>query len=233
LYDSEDDARRPTLRALSTASAIGTETLKIIGVLRASVVRKEPLMANQERVDELVGKMREQRAELLAAARSLSAEDALRVPVDAEGEEQWTALEQLAHLWEMERSYDSWVKLALREDNPSISGALTEPVDIPVEAANGYSVEELVRALEIERAYTHGLIDALRLEDFDRTATSPVFGTLTVLQWLRSFYRHDRQHAAQIQGRKSDYQPNFATGKEPNQRRMRLEQVARRKADGG
>ena len=189
-------------------------------------------MATPEQVEELLTKMREQRAELLAAARSLSAEDALRVPVDAEGEEQWTALEQLAHLWEMERSYDSWVKLALREENPSISGALTEPVDIPVEEANNHTVAELVRFLEIERAYTHGLIDALRLEDFDRTATSPVFGTLTVLQWLRSFYRHDRQHAAQILGRRSDYQPNFVSGKEPNQRKMRLEQVARRKAGG-
>ncbi len=189
-------------------------------------------MATNEQVQELITKMREQRAELLAAARSLSSDDALRVPVDAEGEEQWTALEQLAHLCEMERSYDSWVKLALREDNPSISGALSEPVDIPVEEANGHSVTELVRALEIERAYTHGLIDAMRPEDFDRTATSPIFGTLTVLQWLRSFYRHDRQHGAQILGRRSDYQPNFVGGKEPNQRKARLEQVARRQAGG-
>jgi plasmid maintenance system antidote protein VapI len=185
-------------------------------------------MATQEQVTELIDKMRQQRTELIAAAQSLSPEDALRVPVDAEGEEQWTALEQLAHLWEMERSYDSWVRLALREDNPSISGALSEPVEIPVEEANQHTVSELVRALEIERGYTHGLIDGMRLEDFDRTATSPVFGTLTVLQWLRSFYRHDRQHGAQILGRKSDYQPNFVGGKEPNQRKMRMEQVARR-----
>ena len=189
-------------------------------------------MATREQVDELVTKMREQRAELIAAARSLSAEDALRVPVDAEGEEQWTAVEQLAHLWEMERSYDSWVRLALREENPTLSGGLTEPVAIPVEEANAHSVDELVRALEVERAYTHGLIDGIRLGDFDRTATSPIFGTLTVLQWLRSFYRHDRQHGAQILGRRSDYQPNFATGKEPNQRRARLEQVAQRQSRG-
>jgi hypothetical protein len=187
-------------------------------------------MASRQQVDELVTKMREQRAELLAAARSLSREDALRVPVDAEGEEQWTAVEQLAHLWEMERSYDSWVRLALREDNPTVSGGLTEPVAIPVEEANAHTVDELVRALEMERSYTHGLIDGMRLEDFDRTATSPIFGTLTVLQWLRSFYRHDRQHGAQILGRKSDYQPNFASGSEPNQRRARLEQVARKNA---
>jgi hypothetical protein len=71
------------------------------------------------------------------------------------------------------------------------------------------------------------LIDAIRLEDFERTAVSPIFGQLTVMQWLRSFYRHDRQHTAQIQGRKSDYQPNFKT-KEPNQRQARIDLVARR-----
>jgi hypothetical protein len=41
---------------------------------------------------------------------------------------------------------------------------------------------------------------------------------MSVLQWLRSYYRHDRMHLAQIQGRKSDYQPRFVGG-EPDQRR--------------
>jgi hypothetical protein len=186
-------------------------------------------MATREQVDELKQKMAEQRSELLAAARSLSSEDALRVPRDAEGEEQWTALEQLAHLWEMERSYDSWVLRAIHEDNPELAGSLSVPVEIPIEAANGHSIGDLVEALVRERTYTLGLIDAIRLEDFERTAVSPIFGQLTVMQWLRSFYRHDRQHSAQIQGRKSDYQPNFKT-KEPNQRKARIELVARRQS---
>lgn len=186
-------------------------------------------MATQEQVDDLKSKMAEERAALLAAARGLTPEDSLRVPIDAEGEEQWTALEQLAHLWEMERSYDAWVLRALHEDNPDLSGTGGRPVDIPIEKANGHSVSDLLEALILERSYTLGLIDALRLEDFDRTAVSPIFGQLTVLQWLRSFYRHDRQHAAQIQGRRSDYQPNFKT-KEPDQRKARLELVSQRRA---
>jgi hypothetical protein len=188
-------------------------------------------MATREQVLELKAKMAEERAALIAAARSLSREDALKVPVDAEGEEQWTALEQLAHLWEMERNYDAWVRAALERDNPDLGGVQGEPVAIPIEEANDHSVDELLRALELERAYTLGLIDGIPLEGFDRTATSPIFGTLTVLQWLRSFYRHDRQHGAQIQGRRSDYVPNFK-GKEPNQRQMRLEAVRRRQEAG-
>ena len=101
-------------------------------------------MATREQVDELKAKMAEQRADSLSAARSLSREDSLRVPVDAEGEEQWTALEQLAHLWEMERSYDSWVRRALHEDNPELAGTLSEPVAIPIEEANKHTIDEMV-----------------------------------------------------------------------------------------
>ena len=81
-------------------------------------------MATIEQVEELKQKMREQRAEVIGAARQLTPEDALRVPVDAEGEEQWTALEQLAHLGEMERSYDAWVRAALAEDGADLEHPL-------------------------------------------------------------------------------------------------------------
>ncbi|MBA4179434.1 MAG: hypothetical protein C0506_02500 [Anaerolinea sp.] len=188
-------------------------------------------MATLEQVQELKQKMREERAALIAAACGLTAEDALRVPTDAKGEEQWTALEQLAHLCEMERTYDAWVRAALARDGADLAGVPWQPVEIPVERANGSSVDELLRALELERAYTEGLIDGISLEAFEHTGLSPVFGPLTVLQWLRSFYRHDRQHAAQIQGRVSDYQPRFK-GTEPDQRRARLELVARRREEG-
>lgn len=192
---------------------------------------EERTMATREQVDELRQKMREQRTELMAAARGLTPDDALRVPKDATGEEQWTALEQLAHLWEMERSYDSWVRSALDSDNPDLTNVRGEPVAIPIELANEHTAADLLRALEIERAYTHGLIDGMALDAFDRTATSPMFGTLTVLQWLRSFYRHDRQHGAQILGRQSDYTPTFKNG-EPNQRLMRIEAVQARGGAG-
>lgn len=188
-------------------------------------------MATAEQIQELKTKMTEQRAELIAAARSLSREDALRVPVDAEGEEQWTAVEQLAHLWEMERAYDSWVKAALAQSGVSLEGVRGEPVAIPIEAANAHTVSEMLDALALERAYTLGLIDGLSPDAFERTAVSPMFGELTVMQYLRSFYRHDRQHAAQIQGRKSDYQPRFK-GQEPNQRKARLDLVAKRQGGG-
>lgn len=184
----------------------------------------------QDDVAALTAKMAEERGKLIAAAEGLRGDDADRVPVDAVGEEQWTAKEQLAHLWEMEKSYVAWCRAALEVDGVDVSGVRGDPVDIPIEDASDHSVRELLDALIAERAATNEFIAGLSLEQFHRTASNPAFGQLTVMQWLRSFYRHDRQHTAQIEGRQSDYQPNFQSGVEPNQRQMRIEQVAARAA---
>ena len=178
----------------------------------------------------LTAKMAEERGKLIAAAEGLHGDDADRVPVDAVGEEQWTAKEQLAHLGEMEKSYIAWCRAALEEDGVDVAGVRGDPVDIPIEDVSDHSVRDLLDALITERAATNEFIAGLSLEQFHRTASNPAFGRLTVMQWLRSFYRHDRQHTAQIEGRQSDYQPNFQSGVEPNQRRMRIEQVAARAA---
>jgi len=176
-------------------------------------------MATQEQIDELVTKMEEERGRFLVQARGLSEEVAERRPEGKTGEEEWSAKEQLAHLWEMERSYIAWVNAALRENGADLTGVRGAPVAIPIERANEHTVDELIRALETERAGTLTFIRSLAPEDFDRTAKQPMFGELTVLQWLRSFYRHDRMHTDQIAGRDPEYKPRFVNGREPDQRR--------------
>lgn len=184
---------------------------------------------SQTDVEALLQKMATERASLLAAAERMTAQEALFVPADAEGEEQWMATEQLAHLWEMERSYIAWCRAALAESGVSLTGVSGEPVAIPIEDAPQHEVAELVAVLREERGETVAFIESLSLEQFERTAVSPAFGELTVMQWLRSFYRHDRQHCAQIERRQSDYQPKFVNGREPNQRQMRIDAVAARR----
>jgi hypothetical protein len=188
-------------------------------------------MATQEQITELVTKMAEQRSLLLEQVLALSDEVASRVPVGKTGEEQWTVKEQLAHLCEMELNYDSWVEAALREESPSVAGRPAPPAAIPIEGANKHAVQELVDVLKAERRDTLAMIERLSPEDFDRTATQPMFGTLTVLQWLRSFYRHDRMHMDQIAGREPDYQPRY-TGSEPNQRAARIARTGEAPGNG-
>ena len=184
----------------------------------------------QDDVEALISKMALERAKLIAAAEGLRGDDANRVPVDAVGEEQWTAKEQLAHLWEMERGYIAWCRAALAESGADVSDVRGIPVGIPIEDAPGHTVRELLDELIAERQRTNHFIRSLLLDQFSDTAITPGFGELTVMQYLRSFYRHDRQHTAQIEGRQSDYKPNFASGVEPNQRQMRIDQVVQRRA---
>ncbi len=178
-------------------------------------------MATERDREELLRKMREERARLLDVVRALPEEQLRSAPLDATGEAEWTPLEQLAHLAEMDRTYRAWVRAALEEENPDLSRVPWQRVPIPVEEANEHSLDVLLAQLEGERRETVAFIESLPLEAFERTATSPMFGTLTVLQWLRSYYRHDRQHRAQILGEESDYRPRFLSGQEPDQRRRR------------
>lgn len=176
-------------------------------------------MATEEQIQELVEKMTEERARFVAQVRMLTEEEATRRPAGKTGEEEWSAKEQLAHLWEMERNYVAWVRRALEEDGADLTGVRGTPVAIPIERANAHSVSELLDALAAERRQTLELIASLTPEQFDRRASQSMFGSLTVLQWLRSFYRHDRMHTDQIAGREPTYKPRFLSGREPDQRR--------------
>ena len=179
-------------------------------------------MADQQQIDDLIDKMTEERDKLLAQIESFSEEDATREPPGGEGEAQWSVKQQCAHLAEMETAYRTWVKRALAEDNPDVTRDRGEPVAIPLEDANAHTAAELATQLRDQRVVTLGLIDSMRPDGFDRTATQRMFGTLTVLQWLRSYYRHDRMHQDQVAGRDPKYKPRFASGSgEPDQRRVR------------
>lgn len=177
-------------------------------------------MATDEAIRELHAKMAEERAALLRLVEGMTEEAAeQRPPDDLHGEEGWSVKEQLSHLAEMETSYRAWVQRAVAEDNPDLSvGTVRDPVAYPLEVAEQHTVAEHRAELEAQRARTLEVMAGLTPADYDRTARSAGFGKLTVLQYLRSYYRHDRMHEAQIQRRKSDYQPKFL-GREPDQRR--------------
>lgn len=176
-------------------------------------------MATPEQIEELTTKMAAQRAELLELARRLEEADAEVRDPEADGEAGWSAKEQLSHLAQMETSYRAWVERALVEDSPDVSrGTESDPVAIPLAEAHEHTVAEHLDELGRQRERTLALIATIKPEQYERTASTPVFGELTVMQWLRSYYRHDRMHAAQIRGEQSDYQPRYAGGVEPDQR---------------
>lgn len=176
-------------------------------------------MATPEAIRELLDKMTAEREALLAEAEALSDEAASYAPPDGEGEAGWSPKQQLAHLAEMETGYRAWVQKALDEDAPDVAGVAGERPAIPLTQAADRSVTDLTAELREQRATTLRLIASLTPEQFERTASQPMFGSLTVMQWLRSYYRHDRMHRDQMAGRDPSYKPKFVGGKEPDQRR--------------
>jgi len=166
-------------------------------------------------IRELKEKMAQERGKLLALLESLSEEAAGRSLKPGE----WNAKQQLSHLCEMETAYRAWVQRALEEDGANVDGVGGEPPAIPLERANLHSVAEHVAEMRQQREQTLDLIDSLAPAQFDRKATNALFGPLTVLQWLRSYYRHDRMHLDQASGEEPSYKPRFRRGGEPDQRR--------------
>ncbi len=176
-------------------------------------------MATAEAIRELLDKMQAERAALLDQAEALTAEAAAFEPPDGEGEGQWSPKQQLAHLAEMETSYRAWVERALAEDEPDVTGVVGPRPGIALTEAQNRSLAELAAQLRAERATTMALIESMGPEQYDRGATHRMFGRLTAMQWLRSYYRHDRMHRDQMAGRDPEYKPKFAGGAEPDQRR--------------
>jgi hypothetical protein len=111
------------------------------------------------------------------------------------------------------------VEAALAQDDPDVSGVRGERPQITLDRAQEFGVGELAAQLRAQRDVTLALIKEMTPEQFDRTASQPMFGRLTVMQWLRSYYRHDRMHMDQMAGRDPEYKPRFVGGKEPDQRR--------------
>lgn len=177
-------------------------------------------MATNADVQDLIEKMTQERQALLALLDGIDEERAEYQPPDQAGEEGWSVKEQLSHLAEMETRYRAWVERALAEESPDLSGTAVDPVAYPLEDAHDATVSQHVAELLDQRERTLAVIEGIVPSDYDRTASHQSFGTLSVLQWLRSYYRHDRMHRAQIEGREPDYKPNFANG-EPDQRRRR------------
>lgn len=177
-------------------------------------------MATEQDVQELLGKLDEEREALLATLDGMTdAAAEFRPPDRTHGEEGWSVKEQLAHLVEMETTYRAWVQRAVVETNPDLAtGTVRDPVTYRLEDAERVPLVAHRHELEEQRARTLAVLDALSLDEFDRTARSG-FGELSVLQFMRSFYRHDRMHRAQILGLESDYRPRWGASGEPDQRR--------------
>lgn len=170
-------------------------------------------MATPEDINDLLAKMDEERSAFLAGVEGLTEEAAEVRRPDQDGEAGWSPKEQFSHLAETELSY-------LVTAQRAVTGTDIEQrrPRYPLPQAHSATVAQHLEELNRLRDETVNYIHFLTPEEFDARVISGAFPEMSVLQWLRSYYRHDRMHLAQIEGRQSDYQPRFVGG-EPDQRR--------------
>ena len=172
-------------------------------------------MADPTQTQELIEKMTKERERLLAVLQAMTEEQASSPPKPGE----WNQKQQMSHLCEMETAYRAWVQRALEEDGAVVDDVRGERPAIPLEEAERHTVGEHIAEMRRQREQTMRVIESMRPEDFERRASNAIFGSLTAMQWLRSYYRHDRMHYDQVRGEEPAYKPRFSTGAEPDQRR--------------
>lgn len=170
-------------------------------------------------ITDLIEKFTAERDALIARALTLDERSAEHRRPEKTGEEGWSPKEQLAHVGLSEAMYRRVVERALIEDNPDVSiewdrGRYDSSVRFPIARAHETTVAALMEQAAAQRETTLKLLGSLKPADLDRTASTTFFGTLNVAQWVRSLYRHDRMHAAQVVGLEPDYQPRTIARRE-------------------
>ena len=154
---------------------------------------------------DLIEKLEENRKGLLEVVATLSEEQA-ETPQKA-GDR--SPKGQLMHLAEAEHHYVwTWALRSRDEDSPDLAG-LPDPGatgEAPLfDHANALSLTELLAKLEHERQLTYRFIAETADSEMERTGRGTPFGDLSVHQFLKSLYRHDRMHQDEVLGRESSY----------------------------
>lgn len=150
-------------------------------------------------LEDLLQKLESHRQKLVSQVQEMSEEEAGRRP--AEGE--WSAKEQLVHLAAFERLWREW-SMQVR-DQPGCEVGPPPPNPPAYPEAESRSVADLLQELASARGDTLAAIEGLTDDELNRRGKHLLFGEMSVLQMLRSLYRHDRMHMDQMAGREGSF----------------------------
>jgi uncharacterized damage-inducible protein DinB len=167
--------------------------------------RREKTMRPVE-LNELLQKLESNRRELVHQVQEMTEEEAGRRLTEGE----WSAKEQLVHLATFERLWLEWAMKVRDEPGSKVGPPSPNPPAYP--EAESRSVAELLQELASARADTLAAIEGLTDDELKRRGKHLLFGEMSVLQMLRSLYRHDRMHMDQMAGREASFRPGAPGG---------------------
>ena len=157
-------------------------------------------------LEELLEKMESQRGQLLGLVRQMTEEEAGHRP----SERAWSAKEQLLHLATFDRQWLEWAVTVRDEPGAEVGPPPPNPEAYP--EAQTRSLGDILGELASARKDTVAAIEGLSAEELQRRGKHMLFGEMSVLQMLRSLYRHDRMHMDQIAGREPSFRPGGPGG---------------------
>jgi len=112
-------------------------------------------------------------------------------------EDEWSCIELVSHMTEMERRYVERLERIVRLDEPRIAafdGDSIEP-ETPLDRTTAFELMDEFGALRRQAAY---LLWSLEDGDWDRKGLHPYLGPLTVTQVAREMNEHDLAHLWQL-----------------------------------
>ena len=157
-------------------------------------------------LEELLEKLESQRGQLVGQARQMTDEEAGHRP----SERDWSAKEQLLHLVTFERQWLEWAMTVRDEPGSEVGPPPPNPEAYP--EAQTRSLDDVLLELATARSDTLAAIEGLTTEELQQRGRHLLFGEMSVLQMLRTLYRHDWMHMDQIAGRETSFRPDASGG---------------------
>ncbi len=111
--------------------------------------------------------------------------------------EEWSAAEVVAHLLDTDRVYGERIARMLDEDNPFFADFDQEAA---IDARHGQALPlaATFESFALERAELVARLRRIEERQWTRTGTHPVRGVGTIVEYVRTLWRHDQAHGEQI-----------------------------------
>jgi hypothetical protein len=112
-------------------------------------------------------------------------------------EEEWSCIELVSHMTEMERRYIERLERIVRLDQPAIPAFDGDSIDaeMPIDSTTAFELMDEFGVLRRQSVY---LLWSLDEGDWERAGVHPYLGPLTIMQVAREMNEHDLAHLWQL-----------------------------------
>ena len=105
----------------------------------------------------------------------------------------WSIFEIIVHLATYQHTFFTRMRQIHSENNPSFSRYVAESDPLFNESLTK-STREIMKDLLVTRKEMAAAVDTYNEQDINKTGQHPVYGTLSMQQWLNFFLLHEAHH---------------------------------------